>query len=121
MHFAMSETRPPAAPSTEPVTPALRLDASKALTIFVMIVAILYFGRDVMVPVTVAMLLAFVLAPLVNLLERLRLGRVTSVLGPSQVWGSSGNRCLRVGIVGGLESPSEGGTERSIVNGAAHL
>jgi hypothetical protein len=41
--------------------------------------------------------------------------------GPSQVWGSSVNRCLRVGIVGGLESLSEAGTERSIVNGAAHL
>jgi predicted PurR-regulated permease PerM len=76
----MSETRPPTTPSTEPVAAALRLDVSKALTIFVMIVAILYFGRDVLVPVTVAMLLAFVLAPLVNLLERLRLGRVTSVL-----------------------------------------
>jgi predicted PurR-regulated permease PerM len=76
----MSETRPPATPSREPVAPAVRPDASKALTTFVMIVAILYFGRDVLVPVTVAMLLAFVLAPLVNLLGRLRLGRVTSVL-----------------------------------------
>jgi predicted PurR-regulated permease PerM len=76
----MSETRSTANPSAEPVAPALRPDASKALTSFVMIVAILYFGRDVLVPVTVAMLLAFVLAPLVNLLGRLRLGRVTSVL-----------------------------------------
>ena len=76
----MSETRPTAIPSTESVAPAIRPDASKVLTTFVMIVAILYFGRDVLVPVAVAMLLAFVLAPLVNLLGRLRLGRVASVL-----------------------------------------
>ncbi|WP_158746856.1 AI-2E family transporter [Acidisphaera sp. L21] len=55
-------------------------DASKAMTLFVMIVATLYFGRDVLVPVTLALLLAFILAPLVDLLRRLHLGRVPSVL-----------------------------------------
>jgi hypothetical protein len=58
-----------------------------------------------------------------QLREELLHGRIEpdSTLGPSRVWGSSGNRCLRVGIVGGLESLSEAGTERSIINGAAHL
>lgn len=56
------------------------IDASKALTTFVLAVAILYFGKEVLVPVTLALLLAFVLAPLVNLLRRLRLGRVPASL-----------------------------------------
>ena len=56
------------------------IDASRALTTFVLAVAILYFGKEVLVPVTLALLLAFVLAPLVNLLRRLRLGRVPASL-----------------------------------------
>ncbi|WP_165491022.1 AI-2E family transporter [Lichenihabitans psoromatis] len=50
------------------------------MTLFVMIVATLYFGREVLVPITLALLLAFLLAPLVALLRRLRLGHVPSVL-----------------------------------------
>src|ERR1700742_1827833 len=55
-------------------------DAAKVLTVFVMSVAILYFGKDVLVPVTLALLLAFILAPIVDRLGRWRLGRVPSVL-----------------------------------------
>lgn len=55
-------------------------DASKGITVFVLIVVILYFGKEVLVPVTLALLLAFIIAPLVNLLRRLHLGRVPSVL-----------------------------------------
>lgn len=43
-------------------------------------VAGLHFGRTVLVPVAVAVLLAFALAPLVELLRRIRLGRVPSVI-----------------------------------------
>jgi len=50
------------------------------MTLFVLIVATLYFGKEVLVPITLALLLAFVLAPLVALLRRLRLGRVLAVL-----------------------------------------
>jgi predicted PurR-regulated permease PerM len=50
------------------------------MTLFVMIVATLYFGKEVLMPVTLALLLAFVLAPMVNLLRRVHLGRVPSVL-----------------------------------------
>jgi predicted PurR-regulated permease PerM len=50
------------------------------MTLFVMIVATLYFGREVLVPVTLALLLAFILAPVVELLRRAHLGRVPSVL-----------------------------------------
>ena len=54
--------------------------AAHAMTLFVMIVATLYFGKEVLMPVTLALLLAFVLAPTVNLLRRAHLGRVPSVL-----------------------------------------
>ena len=50
------------------------------MTLFVMVVATLYFGKAVLVPVTLALLLAFMLAPLVDLLRRAHLGRVPSVL-----------------------------------------
>lgn len=46
----------------------------------VVIVAGLYFGRDVLIPVTLAILLSLVLAPLIRMLRRLRLGRVVSVV-----------------------------------------
>jgi predicted PurR-regulated permease PerM len=43
------------------------------------IVAILYFGRDIIVPITLALLLSFLLSPAVRALRRLRMGRVTAV------------------------------------------
>ncbi len=50
------------------------------LAVAVVIVAGLYLGRTVLIPVTLAVLLAFLLAPVVNLLRRLRLGRVLSAI-----------------------------------------
>jgi len=67
-------------PSAKPVTPVSSPDASKGVTLFVMIVASLYFGKAVLVPLTLALLLAFILAPLVDALRRVWLGRVPSVL-----------------------------------------
>jgi predicted PurR-regulated permease PerM len=69
---------PPASPPA--VVSASSPDATRAVTLFVMVVAILYFGKEVLVPVTLALLLAFLLAPLVALLRRLQLGRIPSVL-----------------------------------------
>jgi predicted PurR-regulated permease PerM len=43
-------------------------------------VAILYFAREVLIPLAVAVLLAFALAPAVTWLERLRVGRIAAVL-----------------------------------------
>ena len=50
------------------------------LTTFGVAVATIYFGRDVLVPLALALLLSFVLAPGVTLLRRCHVGRVTSVL-----------------------------------------
>ncbi len=76
----MPDSRPQPVPPPKPVTQAPAPDASKVMTLFVMLVATLYFGKEVLVPVTLALLLAFILAPLVDLLRRLHLGRVVSVL-----------------------------------------
>src|SRR5215467_4845003 len=44
------------------------------------IIAALYFGRALFIPLAVAILLTFVLAPLARFLQRLRLGRAPSVI-----------------------------------------
>jgi predicted PurR-regulated permease PerM len=44
------------------------------------VVAALYFAQEVLIPVALAMLLGFLLAPIVHRLEQWRLGRVPSVL-----------------------------------------
>jgi predicted PurR-regulated permease PerM len=47
---------------------------------FVLIVVILYFGREVLIPVTLALLLTFLLAPPVTWFRRIYFGRVPSVV-----------------------------------------
>ena len=44
------------------------------------VLALLYFGQDVLIPLALAVLIAFLLAPLVSWVEHLRLGRVASTL-----------------------------------------
>ncbi len=46
----------------------------------VVIVAALYFGRDALIPITLAIILSFVLSPVVELLRRLHIPQVPSVL-----------------------------------------
>ncbi len=57
-------------------------DGQKTFTLMLLVVAVaaLYFAADVLMPLALAVLLTFILAPLVNRLERLRMGRVPSVL-----------------------------------------
>ncbi|WP_457107312.1 AI-2E family transporter [Methylobacterium sp. P5_C11] len=43
------------------------------------IIAALYFGREIFIPIAIALLLSFVLTPLVNRLRRLRLPRIAAV------------------------------------------
>jgi predicted PurR-regulated permease PerM len=72
----VTERRPAAVPPAE--TPGL--SGLLTLAVGVVVVAGLYLGRTVLIPITLAVLLSFLLAPLVNLLRRIRLGRVPSVL-----------------------------------------
>ena len=73
LNFPARSDRPPVqvAPAE---TPGLR----SLLTIAVafVVVAGLYFGRSVLIPLTLAVLLSFLLAPLVSLLRRGHLGRI---------------------------------------------
>ncbi len=46
----------------------------------ILITAALYFGRDVLIPLALAVLISFILAPLVQRLQAMRLGRVPAVL-----------------------------------------
>ena len=73
--MAPTERRLPPAPATgNPVAGAAML-VSAAI-----IVAALYFGRDVLVPLVLAVILAFVLAPVAKSLQRVGLGKGLSVL-----------------------------------------
>lgn len=65
-----------------PVAPAPAPSAAGLMTLAaaVVIVTALYVARAVLIPVTLAVLLSFLLAPLVELLRRIRLGRVPAVL-----------------------------------------
>src|SRR5277367_6400596 len=51
-----------------------------AMLIGVIIVAAMYFAREVLIPVALAGILSFMLAPLVRLLQKIRLPRLISVL-----------------------------------------
>src|SRR5512134_4188004 len=56
-----------------------RADLGSLLAIL-LVIAALYLGRPLLMPLALALLVAFLLAPLVNRLERIGLGRATSVL-----------------------------------------
>ena len=80
----MSSTPPPliprpaaddAAPAARPTHDALTILAGAA------ILALLYFGREILVPITLAAILSLVVAPLVRVLKRMRFGQVPAVLG----------------------------------------
>ena len=63
---------------------ALRKFGGNSGVLAVIIVMTLYFGREIVIPIALAILLSFVLAPLVALLQRTRLPRgiaVVSVVG----------------------------------------
>ena len=56
------------------------LSAVATAILAVIIISMLYFGRDIFVPVALAILLSFVLAPLVGLLQRIRVPRGLAVV-----------------------------------------
>lgn len=64
--------------TTEELMALLSAVATAILT--VIIISMLYFGRDIFVPVALAILLSFVLAPLVGMLQRIRVPRGLAVV-----------------------------------------
>lgn len=63
-----------------PATDLPGLNALFTLLVSVVVIAALYVAREVLIPITLAVLLSFLLAPVVHVLHFLRLGRVLSVL-----------------------------------------
>ena len=79
----MSDSLPPPATLRRAQVPPAEVPGIHGLTtlaVGVVVIAALYLGREVLIPITVAILLSFVLAPLVALLRRIRIGRVPSVI-----------------------------------------
>lgn len=68
---AETEIEPPAVPG---------ISGLMTLIVAVVVLAALYIGQDVFLPVVMAILLAFVLAPFVDWMRRWHLGRVPSVI-----------------------------------------
>lgn len=76
-----SQPTPSASPSLpEPPAGASGESTLTRVVVAAVVIAALYLGRKVVMPVTLAMLLSFALTPLVELLRRLWLGRIASVL-----------------------------------------
>ncbi|MCY0385734.1 AI-2E family transporter [Robbsia sp. Bb-Pol-6] len=78
----MSSSPPPRARAAAKVLPA-DAPTTRGLTSVitgVVIVCALYFGRDVLIPIILAVLLSFLVAPFVGLLRRLHFGQVPSVI-----------------------------------------
>ncbi|MBV1688518.1 AI-2E family transporter [Novosphingobium sp. G106] len=76
-----SEPDPPAPGATQ-IPPASSPEIKSLLGIVVaaLCVTALYFAKDVLIPVMLAVMLSFVLSPLVNLLQRMRLWRAPAVI-----------------------------------------
>jgi predicted PurR-regulated permease PerM len=67
-------------PPTDPSATSSLRDRAIGIIAFATVLALLNFGRDVLIPFTVALMLSLLIAPLVRRLRRVGLGRVPSVL-----------------------------------------
>lgn len=74
------QARIPQSTVTEPERAQTLARNAFGLQVGVVVIAGLYFGREVLIPVTLAILLSFILVPVVDLLRRIRVPRVPSVL-----------------------------------------
>jgi len=70
----------PAPREPEPAPIISRRDRAGGIVATATVLALLYFGRDVLVPITLAVILSLAIAPLVRVLRRIGLGRAFSVL-----------------------------------------
>ena len=59
---------------------APELKTLAAVAVGTLVIAALYFGQEVLIPITLAVMLSFVLSPVVNVLQRLRLWRAPAVI-----------------------------------------
>jgi predicted PurR-regulated permease PerM len=69
----------PPVPAHEPL-PLANRERALGIIATATVLALLYFARDVLVPITLAVILSLLIAPLVRLLRRMHLGQTLSVL-----------------------------------------
>src|SRR6202167_6761222 len=69
----------PAPPVPDP-SPLVNRDRALGIIATASVLALLYFARGVLVPITLAVILSLLIAPLVRVLRRLGLGQTLSVL-----------------------------------------
>ncbi len=70
----------PVSPEPDPASAPARYNRAIGILATATVLALLYFARDVLVPITLAVLLSLLIAPLVHRLRRIGLGRTLSVL-----------------------------------------
>ena len=70
----------PISPEPDPASAPARYNRAIGILATAAVLALLYFARDVLVPITLAILLSLLIAPLVHRLRRVGLGRTLSVL-----------------------------------------
>ena len=63
------------------MTNSLNQHIVNGLIIFLSICAILYFGQQILIPIVLAILLSFLLSPLVRALQKLRLPKTPAIVG----------------------------------------
>ena len=63
-----------------PPASAPELKSLLGIVVGTIVIAALYFGKEVLIPITLAVMLSFVLSPVVNFLQRLRLWRAPAVI-----------------------------------------
>ncbi|MBD0271570.1 MAG: AI-2E family transporter, partial [Acetobacteraceae bacterium] len=71
---------PPTTPRRRGISAAVPGSTADRLQAAALVVAVLYFAREMLIPIVLAVLLSFVLAPLVRALGRVRVPRVAAVL-----------------------------------------
>jgi predicted PurR-regulated permease PerM len=77
----MNDTRPPNVPPANVLPPdAPGLRALTSLVAGIAVIGALYFGREVLIPVMLAVLLSFLVEPFVEFLRRFKLGQIPSVI-----------------------------------------
>src|ERR1700730_15780904 len=69
-----------AAKPWRPISTELPASALTTMLFTVVIVSALYFGREVLVPIALALLMSFALAPLVRILQAWRIPRMIAVI-----------------------------------------
>lgn len=66
--------------ATDPPTTVSLRDRASGIIAFAIVLTLLYLGRDVLIPLTLALMLSLLIAPLIRVLRRIGMGQTSSVM-----------------------------------------